>query len=429
MKLSTEVWELIRAGFPGIWIESRETEEVIDELSQLALAHGLVLVRWNLEQGMRSIPPQEASLPEANDPLSAVRSLANLPSASTTILVLENLHRFLESPEMIQALLAQLHRGKQLGRHIIIVAPVVKLTQELERWFIVLEHSLPEQDQLLAIAEELAGTEFSVPLDQEREQLLNAASGLTGFEAESAFSLSLVRHGRFETDEVWQVKSQMLKKSGLLSLDRSVNGFETLGGLESLKAFCHRSLVQSTRGNASRPAQARGVLLLGVPGTGKSAFAKALGRETNRPVLCLDVGQLMGSLVGQTEQNIRAALKAADAMAPCILFVDEVEKALSGIASAGRGDSGVSTRLFGTLLTWLNDHPTDVYVVMTCNDIRQLPPEFSRAERFDAVVFLDLPQRCEKDAIWQLYRNQLGINASHVTPNDDQWTGAELQAC
>ncbi len=264
MKLSTEVWELIRAGFPGIWIESRETEEVIDELSQLASAHDVVLFRWNLEQGLRAVPPQEANYPEASDPLSAVRSLQHLPSAGTTILVLENLHRFLDSPEMIQALLAQLHRGKQLGRHVIVVAPVVKLTQELERWFIVLEHALPEQDRLLAIAEELAGTEFSVPLDREREKLLNAASGLTGFEAESAFSLSLVRHGRFETDEVWQVKSQMLKKSGLLTLDRSVTGFETLGGLETLKSFCRRSLIQSTPVDASKQAQARGVLLLWV---------------------------------------------------------------------------------------------------------------------------------------------------------------------
>jgi len=117
-----------------------------------------------------------------------------------------------------------------------------------------------------------------------------------------------------------------------------------------------------------------------VPGIGKSAFAKALGSETGRPTLILDIGSLMGSLVGSTEQNIRQALKIVDAMAPCVCFLDEVEKALSGVN--GSGDSGVSAQLFGTFLSWLNDHESDVFTIATCNDISNLPPEFSRAERF-----------------------------------------------
>jgi SpoVK/Ycf46/Vps4 family AAA+-type ATPase len=130
------------------------------------------------------------------------------------------------------------------------------------------------------------------------------------------------------------------------------------------------------------------VLLLGVPGTGKSAFAKALGKETGRPTLVLDVGALMGSLVGQTEQNARRALQIADAMAPCILFIDELEKALSGAAGSGQNDSGVSSRMLGTLLSWMNDHTSNVYLIATCNDISRMAPELSRAERFDGIVFL-----------------------------------------
>jgi SpoVK/Ycf46/Vps4 family AAA+-type ATPase len=171
------------------------------------------------------------------------------------------------------------------------------------------------------------------------------------------------------------------------------------------------------------------VLLLGVPGTGKSAFAKALGQETGRPTLVLDVGALMGSLVGQTEQNVRQALKIADAMAPCILFCDEIEKALSGVGSSGQTDSGVSARLFGSLLSWLNDHTSDVYFIATCNDISKLPPEFSRAERFDAVVFLDLPGREEKDAIWRMYLQAFELNADQRLPDDTNFTGAEIRAC
>src|SRR5262249_37662277 len=156
-------------------------------------------------------------------------------------------------------------------------------------------------------------------------------------------------------------------------------------------------------GKAVKP---RGVLLLGVPGSGKSCFAKGLGNETGRPTLILDIGALYGSLVGATEANIRQALRIADAMAPAILFCDELEKGLSGVG--GQGDSGVSTRLFGTILSWLSDHESDVFFIGAANDISRLPPEFTRAERLDAVFFLDLPQVNEKDLIWQMHRKQFG---------------------
>ncbi len=135
----------------------------------------------------------------------------------------------------------------------------------------------------------------------------------------------------------------------------------------------------------------------------------------------------MGSLVGQSEANLRQALKIADAMSPCILFADELEKGLSGVGS--QGDSGVSSRLFGNLLTWLADHESDVFFVGTSNDISKLPPEFTRAERFDAVFFLDLPNVSEQEAIWAMYRKQFGIPDNQVRPDDRSWTGAEIRAC
>ena len=173
----------------------------------------------------------------------------------------------------------------------------------------------------------------------------------------------------------------------------------------------------------------RGVLLLSPPGCGKSQFAKALGNEMGRPTLILDIGTLMGSLVGQSESNIRQALKIADAMAPCVMFVDECDKALSGVASSGQTDSGVSARLFGTLLTYLNDHQTDVFTLMTCNDISKLPPEFSRAERFDSVFFLDLPGATQKGKIWDIYLRMFELDPDQPKPRTDDWTGAEIRAC
>src|SRR5262249_34418535 len=163
-------------------------------------------------------------------------------------------------------------------------------------------------------------------------------------------------------------------------LHRGVDRFDSLGGLNNLKDFCRRALRP---GQSVKP---RGVLLLGVPGSGKSCFAKALGNETGRPTLTLDIGALYGSLVGATEANVRQALRIADAMAPCILYTDEIEKGLSGVG--GQGDSGVSTHLFGTILTWLAEHESDVFFIGTANDISKLPPEFTRAERLDGVFFL-----------------------------------------
>ena len=309
----------------------------------------------------------------------------------TAILVLPNFHRFLQSAEIVQALAQRIVAGKQNRTFVVVLAPLVQIPLELEKLFVVLEHELPDRRQLAEIAAGIATEPGELPTAAALETVLDAASGLTRYEAEAAFSLSLVRHERITPEAVWELKAGMLKKSGLLQLHRGDESFAGLGGLEALKAFCRRSL--SPTGGGRPRSRARGVLLLSPPGCGKSQFAKALGNETGRPTLLLDVGSLMGSLVGQTEQNVRQALRIADAMAPCILMIDEIEKALSGAAASGQTDSGVSARLFGSLLTWLNDHTSDVYFVGTCNDVARLPPEFSRAERFDGVFFVDLPDQ------------------------------------
>jgi SpoVK/Ycf46/Vps4 family AAA+-type ATPase len=210
-------------------------------------------------------------------------------------------------------------------------------------------------------------------------------------------------------------------------IHRGSESFQQLGGLENLKAFCLRAMRRQGEGQPNnRP---RGVLLLSPPGCGKSQFAKALGNETGRPTVVLDVGALLGSLVGQSESNVRAALKLADAMAPCVLFADEIEKALAGATSSGQTDSGVTARVFGSLLTWLNDHESDVFFVGTCNDASKLPPEFARAERFDGVFFLDLPGKKQREAIWSIYLAQYGLDASQPKPDDANWTGAEIKSC
>jgi hypothetical protein len=327
------------------------------------------------------------------------------------------------STEVVQALDTAVTQGKQAGKIVVVLSPVVQVPVELERQFVVVEHDLPGRAQLEQIARSIATEPGELPEGDDLGLVLDAAAGLARMEAENAFSLSLVRHGRVVPETLWELKTGMLKKSGLLTLHRGGEKFADLGGLDALKAFSRKALAGGHRGSGVRP---RGVLLLGVPGTGKSALAKALGNESGRPTLILDVGSLMGSLVGQTEERTRQALKIVDAMAPCVLFIDEIEKALSGVQSAG--DSGVSARMFGTFLGWLSDHESDVFVVATSNDVSKLPPEFSRAGRWDGTFFIDLPGRREKDMNWEMYSRRFGLGLDQHRPDDRDWTGAEIRS-
>ncbi len=424
MPLATELREYLDACFAGVWIESDEQREAILEISELCRQETWRLAVWDLAQGLQ-FPLQSTGELTANDPLAAVRLVSDLAEpGQTSLLVLVNYHRFLGSPEVVQALAHAVEQGKQNRTFVILLSPQAELPRELEKLFVVLRHELPSREQLASIARELT-TGDELPTGQELEAVLDAAAGLTRYEAEGAFSLSLVRDQRLTPATVLAIKAQQLQQSNLVTLHDGHERFSDLGGLAALKAFCLRALRPRPYDS---PVQPKGVLLLSPPGCGKSAIAKALGNEVNRPTLRLDLGALMGSLVGQTEANTRRAIAIIEAMAPCLVFIDEIDKGLSGV-SGNAGDSGVSARMFGTLLTWLSDRTSQVMVIATANSIDRLPPEFLRAERFDGVFFLDLPTSEERTAIWKIHRHVFGIAASESQPPDGGWTGAEIRAC
>jgi hypothetical protein len=428
MTLAERLSEYVRACFTGIWIRTFEPDDALMEIARICRQNRWNLAAWDIDRGLSLAgqASESGAMTSAADPLAAIRALGALASPDgTALLVLRNFHRFLGSAEVVQALDTQISAGKQARTFVVILAPVVQVPVELEKQCVVLDHDLPGRDQLAAIARSIASEPGELPGGDELDAVLDAAAGLTRFEAEGAFSLSLVRHRRVAPEAIWDLKTGALKKSGLLTLHRGGETFDDLGGLGALKQFCARAL----RRGGSRTARPRGILLLGVPGTGKSCFAKALGRETGRPTVVLDIGSLLGSLVGATEANVRQALRIVDAMAPCVLFCDELEKGLGGVASGGQADSGVGARLFGALLTWLSDHETDVFFVGTSNDISKLPPEFSRAERLDACFFLDLPGPGEKEAIWRLHLAHFGLDPEQFRPRDHEWTGAEVRSC
>jgi len=430
MSLSQRLAEHVRACFTGLWIESHEHEDALAEMAQLCRQQDWQMAVWDVEQGLRlaNQPDQAGTDAGGSDPLAAIRSVNALATPDgSALLVLTNFHRFLNSAEIVQALARQIAAGKQNRTFIVILSPVVQIPVELEKLFAVLEHDLPDQAQLQQIAQGIATESGELPDGDALQRVLEASAGLTRYEAENAFSLSLVRHQRIEPQAIWELKSQMLKKSGLLTLHQGSETFADLGGLETLKSFCKRALRRT--GGSDPLRRPRGVALVSPPGCGKTAFCKALGRETGRPTLVLDVGTLMGSLVGQSESQTRQALRIIDAMQPAVLMIDEIDKALSGVAGGGQGDSGVSSRMFGNLLTWLSDHTSDVFVVTTANSIDRLPPEFFRSERFDGVFMLDLPAATERRSIWRMYIERFGLDTDQKLPADTDWTGAEVRSC
>jgi hypothetical protein len=428
MTLANSLTDYVRACCSGIWIQSHEHEDALADISRLCVEQQWQLATWDIEQGLHlpGHPSEDAAA--TNDPLAAIRAVNSLATPDgAALLVLTNFHRFLNSAEVVQTIARQIAVGKRNRTFLVILSPTVQLPLELEKLFVILDHELPDREQLEQIARGIATEDHELPQDEQLHQVLDSAVGLTRHEAEVAFSLSLVRHGRLTPSVLWDMKAQTLKKSGLLSLHQGGESFADLGGMDALKSFCARAMRRN--GAASPSKRPRGVMLLGVPGTGKSAFAKGLGNETGRPTLTMDVGALMGSLVGETERNVRQALRIVDAMSPAVLMIDEIEKALSGVASSGQSDSGVSARLFGTFLTWLADHQSDVFVICTCNNISALPPEFARAERFDGVFFCDLPGTVQKAMIWNMYLDHFELDPDQSKPRTELWTGAEIKSC
>ena len=265
MSLSQRLAEYIAAAFSGIYIQSYEHEDALKEIAQLCQERQWALATWDIEKGLSA---NGQAAPGSTDPLAALRSISALAKPdSSALLVLPNFHRFLSSTEIVQALAHQIHEGKNRRTFIVILSPVLQIPVELEKSFVVLEHDLPDRQQLQQIACGIATEQDEMPQGEDLEKLMEAAAGLTRYEAEGAFCLSLVRHHQLLPQTVWELKEGMLKKSGLLTLHRGTERFADLGGLDAIKSFCTRALGASKRKSSARP---RGILLLSPPGCGKA---------------------------------------------------------------------------------------------------------------------------------------------------------------
>lgn len=430
MALKHEVRDLIDAAFSGIWVQTVEPDEAIRELGEAFKKLEYTWGTWDFVRGfaLNGVPNLAQ---DTTDPIAAINAMRNLApdgedrETKAAVMIIRNAHHLFTNDGaamIITTLEHAIREGKQYRVFFLLLSHSLKIPDELQKIVTTVNHDLPSRDDLAEILKEMKLHDDELPAD-DLPHILDAAVGLTRTQSENTFSLSIVKHKKVTPSTIWEMKAEELKKSGLMELYRGKETFADLGGLDHVKEFCKSAVTTK-----SKVAQARGIVLLGVPGSGKSAFAKALGNEVGHPTISLDFGALLGGLVGESEANIRRAISIIDKMEPCIVYVDEIEKGLAGVESSGQTDSGVKAGMFGTLLTWLNYHTSNVFFIATANDITKLPPEFTRAERFDAVFFVDLPGANQKKIIWDLYLKRFEIKEQNL-PNDENWTGAEIRSC
>jgi len=295
---------------------------------------------------------------------------------------------------------------------------------ELEKTINVIDFDFPSvsllNDVLISIIEPLKhNPKVDVRLtDEEKELVLKSTLGLTLDEAENTFAKSLVQTKRFDPAIIIKEKEQIIRKSGILEYYNSIAGFEDIGGLEYLKEWLFkRKRAFSEKAQEYGLPFPKGLLLIGIPGTGKSLTAKVVASLWKLPLLKLDAGKLFGGIVGESEHNIRMAIKTAESVSPSILWIDEIEKGFAGVSSSNYSDAGTTSSVFGTFITWLQEKEKPVFVIATANNVQQLPAELLRKGRFDDIFFVDLPSEKEFEILlkWgQKYAKKFKISKKDV---------------
>jgi MoxR-like ATPase len=422
----------IRSGHAGLFLVSHEESRVEAELKAVAESVGYGLFAWSVTEGM--VKTEDGARQTASDPLQAIEMFVEKPER--VLVLLRDFHAFLDdaNPVLVRALKDALRHGRAHNKVAVIVGCRQNLPPELEREFVVLDFALPDHETLGRVLDGIAqSAELETPQNDQRLKLLDAASGLTCLEAENAFALSVAQSKTIQPDIVSQEKAQALKKNGLLEVCESVTGLDQIGGLDVLKDWLlKRRDAFSRRAIEYGLPSPKGLLIVGVPGTGKSLTAKATSSVFERPLLKLDAGRIFGSLVGQSEANFRDIVRTAEAIAPCVLWIEEIEKAMAGSKSSGSTDGGTSSRVFGSFLSWLQEKTAPVFVVATANDVTQLPPELLRRGRFDDIFFVDLPNQEEREAIWTIQiarhrRDPAKYSIPALSKGTEGYTGAEIE--
>lgn len=433
---------LIQAQYPLIYLitsEEERAEEAISNITQIQVdeEQRRVFV-WTVTHGMieNGYPNRQTVQHNTVSPESAIEW--TLKQREPGIYIFKDLHPYLDSPPVTRWLRDAIASFKGTDKIIILMSPFVQIPMELEKDIIVLDFPLPdvtELDQVLS-RELKKGHNKRLKADV-REKLLRATLGLTKDEAEKVYRKARVKSGHLTEDEVQIVlseKKQLIRRNGILDYLEEDETIDAIGGLEELKRWLkQRSDAFTVKAREYGLPQPKGMLILGVPGCGKSLIAKTTSRLWGLPILRLDMGRVYdGSMVGKSEANLRNALKTAESISPVILFIDELDKAFAGSSGSADSDGGTSSRIFGSFLTWMQEKESPVFVMATANRIEKLPGEFLRKGRFDEIFFVDLPNPQEREAIFNIHlskrRSDIGrFDLDQLAKVSEGFSGAEIE--
>lgn len=447
-KVIAEINNLIRALYSFIYIVSHEEARVEGAISELVNKLGMHMFSWSMSRGFLSgldgkeVQAIKAKVENLKDPITMLDYIAEHPlgkNGEAEVYVLRDFHPFMDDP-MVKRLLRDIaQKFKTEQRTVIFLSPSLNLPNELEKDITVIDWPLPDRKILSEILKEIlqvAPEEMRrrKELEKLNDQLVEAALGLTANEAENIFAKTLVdAESPNPAAIILQEKKQIVRKSGFIEFVESSTTSDDIGGLTALKDWLgKRRRAFSDEARKFGIPQPKGMLLIGPPGCGKSLVAKTVGSMWVMPILRVDVGRLMGSLVGESESNLRAVLRVADSIAPCVMWIDEVEKGFAGTASSSQLDAGVTARVFGSFLTWMQEKKSSVFVVATANDVSALPPEFLRKGRFDEIFAIDLPSLKERAAILAVHfkksgRNPKKFDCVKLASLAENFSGAELE--
>jgi hypothetical protein len=432
MDLDRELEVALRSRFSLLCLVSLEEERVVALVRRVCERTQRPLVAWDHANGFELLEG-EAALPAAREPIAALEAIERFEAPA--VFLLRDFHQcWAGAPRVVRKLRTVAHQLKYTRKTLLVTQPSSLVPDELRDEAVPFEVPPPTAPELGAVLDELAASPgFKVNLDADgRARLVQAAVGLSVAQARRAFSRALVTRGELDARDVALVtaeKGKIVKESGALEFLPAALGVEEVGGLDLLKEWVRRrerAFTAEARAYGLSPP--KGIALLGIPGTGKSLAARMIAAMWGLPLLRLDVGALFGSLVGQSEANTRRALALAEAVAPCVLWIDELEKSLA----TGGSDGGTSLRVLAGLLSWMQERTRPVFVVATANDVSRLPPELLRRGRFDEVFFLDLPTHEERRAIFGVHlrrreRDAAAFDLERLARESHGFVGAEIE--
>ncbi len=440
-----KIKDMLNAYYPVLYLTSFEyerTKQKIDGIINLLRSEKkeVRLFNWNCVKGLNLIIADDQYQylgEEYDDPEMVLKYIYNDKETSKDIFILEDFNNYIEEEKIKFYIRAIAERAKYTNSHAIILSAVYKLPIELEKYVTVLNIPLPDRfdiERTLGLVERQCKINLSVEM---RNRMVDAALGMTSMEADLAFCLAAVKDdlGENAPYTISSEKEQIIRKSGILDYFPQNENLKDVGGMEVLKDWLFkRQKAYEKKARDFGLQQPKGLLLLGVPGCGKSLTAKTIASSWNMPLLRLDIGKVFQGLVGSSEDNIRKAIATAEAVAPCVLWIDEIEKGLNGVQSSGATDGGVTSRIFSTILTWMQEKTSPVFVVATANNINLLPPELLRKGRFDEIFFVDLPNKEERKKIFEIHlmkknQNSQSFPMEMLSKKTEGFNGAEIEEC